>query len=1090
MTLAVAMPTAAELMTRALEKYNRLQPRDREGQWTDGMPDDLVSIPVKVLGGELTASSRHGAEGKATLSANGRSVDLDSREIDELRRMVSAAQYGDDGKASSGGVFRLTRTSLGDDGKANSEILVSLRPVEGAYISETGKRGTSLDDPSLPDDEEIYPAEFDLVVGEGDDGDFDDYPKTRVSLKDLDQDNRKGIYELLTNATVARRVDTGNGPTDVFAPRPGAVGLRMRDDNGDPTEVTFNARDVRRLDSAISDVLYGEGEGLLDDEMAIPRDDRITVETSGGPVEVRFKGRKQDGEWEGTLTVFPLGGAPWSVAVDGSHIDEFNEAFDDNGRTARILEGVTRVLYPGTRALEVLSSPAVQLMMLARSLEAADSFLRRGHRISVNRGRGGKFAEKIGDDIGDAVKSAIQPSAPEKKPRRSAVAKAMASGDLSALSGFDREPLRREARARGIVVPHGAPPDVIRDMLWDNDHAEYAATFHAPDPAREQSGLSAEMAAKHRIVLMAMDEVPEQHGGVDLAGLGQHLIRGAVRDGIIEQLGEGRRPDSYRLVHANRDDGRAGGLPTVKAPTARPSRAKADKPDADEVNRLTAQIMRSTDKAEIKELTARRSELAGQIMFGSPAPQPKPRSSRAKADKPDLDSVLSTLADKRANPQPGDREAVAEILGSLKSHAEIDAVAERFGYTNMKGTREKKRAELVETLVGRRLDTDAILRGGKTDTEAPLPRPREGSPAWMWDAYNAQQASKRAERGQSEFGRMAAFHKASMDADRERALAKRADAAVAAAPKRSGTRKPKQSSDEEFAANMAAVSGHDDIWAELRKAHEEEGMSARQSSPAVRNPQNRDYKLVSKPRRQTFEERAADMAAIAGDPDIWGKIRQQRADADAAPKRRSKADTPSAIDALRSRVDNPQSGDREETDKILAPLTGKQLDEVAAAYGVDVTRFRNVAQKRTQLRETLVGRKLDSKVFGSGTYEPEGVHAERFERNLDFLRKSAAAGQTPVTDLTGTGEPSGSRKTPGARMVMGTKMSPPMQQALVNVEDSGGLEMRRAEFINDFKLSEREFDQLVDNGFIEEDPEAGMGFIGITARGLQALKQL
>lgn len=80
--------------------------------------------------------------------------------------------------------------------------------------------------------------------------------------------------------------------------------------------------------------------------------------------------------------------------------------------------------------------------------------------------------------------------------------------------------------------------------------------------------------------------------------------------------------------------------------------------------------------------------------------------------------------------------------------------------------------------------------------------------------------------------------------------------------------------------------------------------------------------------------------------------------------------------------------------------------------------------------------------------------------------------------------------TSAARTVMGTKMSLPMQQALVKVEDSGGLEMRRAEFIHDHKLSEREFDLLVDNGFLEEDELAGLGFIGITPRGEQAIKAL
>lgn len=188
------------------------------------------------------------------------------------------------------------------------------------------------------------------------------------------------------------------------------------------------------------------------------------------------------------------------------------------------------------------ASPAVQLMMYARAVEAKDTFMRAGHSITVNRGKGGKFAKKgLGDAVMAAAKAATsrrddtehslrmaraeleeiesrgtrrfgtddpdkwddetssqywqvrqrtselererdatQPdSAPAEKagakPRRSAVAKALASGNPNALDGVGREALRREAKARGLEPPRGVSEDVLKDMLWDDENAAMGA---------------------------------------------------------------------------------------------------------------------------------------------------------------------------------------------------------------------------------------------------------------------------------------------------------------------------------------------------------------------------------------------------------------------------------------------------------------------------------------------------------------------------------------------------------------------------------------------------------------------------------------
>lgn len=632
-------------------------------------------------------------------------------------------------------------------------------------------------------------------------------------------------------------------------------------------------------------------------------------------------------------------GAEMTASFDAAEADELVKLLAKMEKPNRSPEGVTRV-HNGTRSLEaMLSSPAVQLMMLARTLEARDIISRRGRQIVVERGRGGRFARMggPGDALAGAAQKAVAAAKPRQeirqayrdasggskgfvrldevrarlghipqdevdrelkqmareklvhlapndyqfnltpeqragsvefggranhlimveddggtgdkavapaKPRRSAVAKAMASGDTNALDGFGREALRREAKARGIDVPRGAHEDVIKDMLWDNERDESAATFDTPAaPEPESQSVFGQIAASHKAMLAADRE------------------RALAR--------------------------KAG---TAKAP---------------------------------------------------------------KAGKPDMGSVLSTLRQKKAAPVSGDREVVDDLLGPL-SHKELDEIAREFGADSyVRGTREQKRRQLREHIVGARLDHDAIMR---TDLGSPLgprgeqlPPPRPDSPQWMWDAYNAQQAK---------------------------------------------LSPAKPSPRDDYAASMAAIAGGENIWEKIRKADAEAGPHVVPPSRPVAAKIPRP-KRGAKPKPPTDEERQANANAISGGLDIWAKLRQ--------------------------------SHDEDDQSRDQGPAIQARRDADAAAAAVP--------------------------------------------------RRRAKA-DVPAGD------------TLAARKVMGTQMSLPMQQALVKVEDSGGLEMRRAEFIHDHKLSEREFDQLVDNGFIEEDEMAGLGFIGITPRGEQAIKAL
>lgn len=70
-------------------------------------------------------------------------------------------------------------------------------------------------------------------------------------------------------------------------------------------------------------------------------------------------------------------------------------------------------------------------------------------------------------------------------------------------------------------------------------------------------------------------------------------------------------------------------------------------------------------------------------------------------------AVTRDLEALRANPQRGDRDKVDNILKPL-IHAQLDQVAQDYNI-QVRGTLAEKRAQLVQRLVGRRLESDAIF---------------------------------------------------------------------------------------------------------------------------------------------------------------------------------------------------------------------------------------------------------------------------------------------------------------------------------------------------------------------------------------------
>lgn len=291
------------------------------------MPDAIVAQELKLLGGKATIGMRPDSGPSVTIDDSSiggevRTAVLGAASLEQLRKTIIHAQYGMDEHAGGDGVYRVI-SGAGPDRR----ILVSLRPVEGAYVTDTGKRINSVDAPEAADSE-VYSAEYDMVIGEGNHSDFDDEPQTRVSLADLE--GRKGIYETALRASLARRVVAGGSVVDVYSPRPSAVALRTLGDDGQPTEVLLNARDYRRLDAAMSSVIWGDNES---DEHLQQHESVRVVDTAAGPVEVAFAGRRDDHRFtdSSSLAITPKYQALWRIVVSGPDIEDFQDAFDRNG---------------------------------------------------------------------------------------------------------------------------------------------------------------------------------------------------------------------------------------------------------------------------------------------------------------------------------------------------------------------------------------------------------------------------------------------------------------------------------------------------------------------------------------------------------------------------------------------------------------------------------------------------------------------------------------------------------------------------------------------------------------------------------------
>lgn len=291
--------------------YDEGQARDpHSGRWSDGMPDAIASYTFATTSGALTSTrTREGVE----LSDGAHTVSLRPHEQARLIRAMGNS-YGE----SDTTITRHTER----DGAVFSVVIARVRP-QGREDSNG----------------EPVAAGMRLDIGEVDDpDDYDTRTGVMFSVKQADEP----FATALDNAASAARVETGYGPLDMYPSATGGMGLRMKGDDGRPTEVEFSAAEWKRINAAMDAVLDGYDHDTDQDA------DKITVTTKAGKVDVEHKGPRDDSGYhpDSRLTITPQDGAAgWSVVIGGEHM---SAAFEPLGNINDAI-GVHNVWSPRMR---------------------------------------------------------------------------------------------------------------------------------------------------------------------------------------------------------------------------------------------------------------------------------------------------------------------------------------------------------------------------------------------------------------------------------------------------------------------------------------------------------------------------------------------------------------------------------------------------------------------------------------------------------------------------------------------------------------------------------------------------------------------
>jgi hypothetical protein len=426
---------------RALERYNPMQRRDHDGRWSDGMPNVITEVAVRTASGALHArSTRHGHG-----NAGHRDVELD----DGTRAVV--LDHGEQKRLADalGNPYRRDAFVLSRDGRTIARVSPS-----GHAESDDGER--------LADGKR-------LRLGD------DDGPGVLLSNKHAGEQ----FAVSLGAAAGAGRHETGFGPLDVFSNERRQMTLRMRSDDGRPTEVTFSAVEWNRVRDATNVVYEGFAEHGKDPDADVSK---VRVRTKAGPVDVEWTGPRDPVDADSRLRILPAYPAPWSVVIDGEHLPSVLEGFDWAGINTGVHESVGGT-EPGVsiavelwRALEAWEpgkhprGPGGLFVKGAGGGERKPS-LADAVKGTADAGPKRQRSGKGGMSVGDAVRKAARTSDKTGSPTRRTDAEHRAHGahDVAdevdrALDEIDAPSWVRKglaARTRARADSHGPRPDSL-----------------------------------------------------------------------------------------------------------------------------------------------------------------------------------------------------------------------------------------------------------------------------------------------------------------------------------------------------------------------------------------------------------------------------------------------------------------------------------------------------------------------------------------------------------------------------------------------------------------------------------------------------
>jgi hypothetical protein len=247
------------------------------------MPSVIAAATLNGGGGDLTLTADPGgSSGAVNLSDGPRSITLsrdDQRTLGKALRSTTpqVVGHGRDGKL-------LWRVTNGEPDESGDSI----------------RRSHTLTVAGADDDMESLVSR----------------PGVRLTERQVN-----GLDDTLARLGVARRMETGYGPLDMFVTEKDEIAFRMKDDNGGPTEVAFGRQDWRRIADATDLLVEGFDESGPEDQEEI---NDLVVKTSAGPVEMHWRGQRVEPGYapDSRLIMAPQYDAAWSMVVDGAHMSQ------------------------------------------------------------------------------------------------------------------------------------------------------------------------------------------------------------------------------------------------------------------------------------------------------------------------------------------------------------------------------------------------------------------------------------------------------------------------------------------------------------------------------------------------------------------------------------------------------------------------------------------------------------------------------------------------------------------------------------------------------------------------------------------------